>query len=185
MTLCHAGTLFPQYDPGPLLAALAALFEALPEARAEIRLRLYGSHSEREAIRRFGLGDVVEEHRWLARDELVRELAASDVLVLCMSGPRGADFWVPAKTYMYLRAGKPVLALVPAGEARQILQKAGVGVVCDANDVREITDCLAQLHKSWKAGALVVQPDREFIQTFEGRRLTGALAAILDGVAGA
>ncbi len=184
MTICHAGTLFPHYDPGPLFSALASLVDAIPETRRTIRVKLFGSQSEHRAVERYRLRGIIEEYAWCPRSSLLRELAASDVLLLCMSGSKATDFWVPAKTYTYLKLGKPVLALVPEGEARQILQAAEVGIICEPNDVSGIKKALLQLYGNWKCGMCFVSPNWEFIQRFEGQNLAARLSRALDGIGG-
>jgi glycosyltransferase involved in cell wall biosynthesis len=182
MLLCHAGTLFPTYDPRPLFAGLALAIRRLPRMRDEVCVKLFGNRSERSEIARWGLVGVVEEYPWQPRRVILQELAASDVTVLCMSGSRGTDFWVPAKTYTYLRIGKPVLALVPRGEAREILERAGIGRTCDANDAAQIADALQELFEDWKAGRLQVTPVEEVTEQYEAGTLTARLARILDAV---
>jgi len=182
MTICHAGSLFPHYDPTPYFSVLAALIAAVPESRQRIRVRLFGSQSEQQAIQRYALDEIVEEHPWCPRPVLLRELGAGDVLLLCMSGSKATDFWVPAKTYTYLRPGKPVLALVPRGEAREILERAGFGRTCDANDADQIAGALHRLFEDWKAGRLQVSPVEEVTQQYEAGTLTAHLARILDAM---
>ena len=182
MVLCHAGTLFPTYDPGPLFAGLALAIRRLPRMRDEVCVKLFGNRSERSVIARWGLVGVVEEYPWQPRRVILQELAASDATVLCMSGSRGTDFWVPAKTYTYLRLGKPVLALVPRGEAREILERAGIGRMCDPNDVEQIAAALLRLSEDWRAGRLQVSPVEEATQQYEAGTLTAHLARILDAM---
>jgi len=180
MVLCHAGTLFPTYDPNPLFSALASVLRASPPTRDQLRVRMLGNRSEREAIARWNLTGVVDECPWKPRDVVLEELAACDATILCMSGPRARDFWVPAKTYMYLRLGKPILALVPCGEARAIVERAGVGRICDPNNVIEIADTIHQMFQEWESGRLTASPDWDHIRQFEGTALTSQLSTVLE-----
>ena len=83
---------------------------------------------------------------------------------------------VPQKVYECLGTGKPVLALLPDGDARDILAQAGTALLCSPRDVGAIkASLLALVEHKWRA-----QADECFIASFQRRQLTARLAGIMD-----
>lgn len=83
-------------------------------------------------------------------DRLPETLATADVLVLLL-GADASRYSLPSKFYTYACAGRPVLAVVPAGsEIARLVDEAGCGLVVDVGDD-------AQLRRA--AEALAGDPD--------------------------
>jgi glycosyltransferase involved in cell wall biosynthesis len=184
MTIVHAGTIWPQYDGRPFLEGVAAAV-VHDGIRHSLRVRLIGSTSESSTIARLGLEDTVFEEPRRSRETLMHELHRADVLLLCMSGVgRSARFWVPAKTYTYMATGRPILALVGPGQARDLLSEAGFSLLCAPDDPQEICDCLVQIHGLWRSGSLIAHPNWGVIDRYRGTALAAQLAEVLEQVAG-
>ena len=77
------------------------------------------------------LAAVVSFHGFVPRRVALHALANADAgLVLLGSGP-GMGVFVSGKLYDYIGHSKQVLAMVPAGDARDLLAKLGWGVIAD------------------------------------------------------
>ena len=62
----------------------------------------------------------------------------ADALLLLQGG--SCNHQIPAKTYEYLRAGKPILALTPdAGDTAELLRRSGGATLVDLDDERAIS----------------------------------------------
>jgi hypothetical protein len=80
-----------------------------------------------------------------------------------------------------MASGKPIWGLVPQGDCRNLLLRAGVGVVSEPDDVEGIAQRIAGFIKEKRDGrALQMQPNREYIDSFERSVLTARLAEVLD-----
>ena len=77
---------------------------------------------------------------------------------------------------------KPILALVPPGDARDFVVHSRLGVVCEPTDIEQIAQTLLKLIEKHRAHRLDVNPDRQFIEKFERRKLTAKLAEVFDFV---
>jgi glycosyltransferase involved in cell wall biosynthesis len=87
---------------------------------------------------------------------------------------------VPGKTYEYLASGRPILAAVPEGDARDLVAASGRGLVCDPDDVDGIALIIReQLDAPPRATEVALDA-----QDFEYRRLARNVAAVLDQVTG-
>jgi len=109
---------------------------------------------------------------------------SADALFLPMHRlPRGGrSTIVPGKLYEYLASGRPVLAAVPEGDARDLVEDADWTVLCEPDDVDGIARGLlplpAQMHERRGRRA-----DREaLLAEFARPRLAAELAETFDRV---
>lgn len=184
--LVHSGTLYPgpDRDPTSLLTAVAALRTrgALP-AGLRITLRATGFDAVyRPTLDRLGLADVVELAPALGHREALREVLDADGLLLFQGHTSNPA--IPAKAYEYLRAGRPILALVAQdGETAGLLQRCGVGNFAPIDDPRRIEPVLEQFLASLATGTLRVLDQDESSRLSRRHRVAEA-AALLDRLVG-
>ena len=168
------------HSPKFLLDALKELFAEQPERAGKIRLVHAGpdSKAHQAYAKELGLPPIIEAKGYVAHSEAVRLMEQGDALFLSLAdSPAGEpNDCVPQKVYEYMGARKPVLALVPEGDAADILRRAGTGVLCPPRDVPAIKQAVIALLEH----TVPVRPDEAFIRGFERRRLTGRLAAVFD-----
>jgi glycosyltransferase involved in cell wall biosynthesis len=91
---------------------------------------------------------------------------------------------VPGKTYEYLASGRPILAAVPDGDARDLLGQAPTARLCRPADTAEMADVIRDLAARRATGRMPThEPDA--VAPFERRLLTERLVETFDSVAGA
>ena len=130
---------------------------------------------------RLGPADpFVVDHGYLPHGEAVALMRSADLLYLAMHGlpPGVRTATVPGKTYEYLAAGRPILAALPDGDARDLLAGLPNVRLCEPGDV----DCLARGVAAARAGELAGAPPAELVERFERRELTRRLAEVFDRV---
>ena len=119
-----------------LLEAIAGMAAA---ERDSVELHLAGSLSraDEDAIRRSPAAERVRTHGYLGHAASVELVRGADLLFCPMHDlPQGGSaLIVPGKTYEYIAAGRPILAAMPAGDARELVRATGSGRVCDPTDV--------------------------------------------------
>ncbi len=112
-------------SPVYLLQALDRLAAEQPSLAGTLELHLAGalSESDRELAARSSVRVVV--HGYVSHADAVALLRSADLLFLPMHTPppgvRSAS--MPGKTYEYLASGRPILAAVPEGDARDLLRR--------------------------------------------------------------
>jgi len=94
------------------------------------------------------------------------------------SGVRSTIF--PGKAYEYLASGRPILAAVPAGDAREVIERAEWTVVCDPDDVGAMADGLVTLADQRDQRRQENANRTELLRPFERPRLASQLAGVLD-----
>ena len=80
---------------------------------------------------------------------------------------------VPGKTYEYLAAGRPILAAVPDGDARDFLSQCGTALLCRPDDVEGMVQQLDRAYNTWKNGRPIGPAKKETfdVEIAAGRRV--------------
>jgi glycosyltransferase involved in cell wall biosynthesis len=189
LLIVHTGGISQDFrDPRPM-------FEALREAAAaglvdlsRIRIRFLGggpfgeSSAMQQAIERAGLLFRVEFGPRVSYETSLAELSRAGILLLLQASLDTVDL-VPAKLFEYLRAGRPVMALVPEGATAEILRDTGGGWVVDPRDASGLRQTIVAAYQRWAnhhLGSLTA--DRAALAKFSRERLAEALAAQFDAL---
>jgi len=186
LTLVHSGTLYPgpDRDPGAFLAALCELRQrgVLP-AGLRVVLRATGFDATyRPLISQLGLDDVVELAPAISYRAALREILDADGLLLFQGHTSNPA--VPGKVYEYLRARRPILALVDAGgETAALLRGAGVGTLLPIDDAPRIATGLESFFRDLVAGTGAVLPPGG-ADTYSRIRRVAEFATLFTQIAG-
>lgn len=169
-----------------LVEAINRLAADRPELTARLELHLAGVLSDADRRVAEGCAARVVMPGYVDHDRSVALLRSADLLFLPMHEPAGGRpaSIVPGKTYEYLASGRPILAAVPPGDARDLLQAAGNAIICAPSDVAGLR---AALERALTAAATtgtgwMPSPDPAVLAPYERRHLAGRLARVLDGV---
>ncbi|MCH8912784.1 MAG: glycosyltransferase, partial [Planctomycetes bacterium] len=130
------------------------------------------------------LQHLVELVDYLPHQESVEQLRTADVLLLPLHGlpPGQRSRIVPGKTYEYLAARRPILACLPEGDARELIERSGNGWCADPCDEAAIADALASLYEEWERGDLDRLQIPSWLRNYERRQLTARLAEAFDEI---
>jgi len=171
--------------------SLSALVEALqgalrfqPEMRSSFRFELAGAGPGFEEVARlsvkYGLEELIHIRGLIPRNEGDRLVAAAAVVVV---QENTSPLQVPGKVFESIKAGKPVLGLMPENcEAAEILRQSGLGFIHHTRDVEGIRSMLIRLWQAWQRGEQIVSPNWAYIEQFSTERLPEKLANVLSGI---
>ncbi|MCP5373545.1 MAG: glycosyltransferase [Hyphomicrobiales bacterium] len=178
MQIVHAGAFASsRRDPAPFLRALAR-FNA---GGVRARLTVLGDGAVPP-----DMADQVTCTGPLDHGAALRAMAAADVLLVYQQ-PSGSQVTaVAGKTFEYLRTGRAILAVAPAGDNIDLVRRHATRHACVTNYGEDaMVAALESLHAGWRSGA---PPPRrtaaEFEACYERRRITQRLAGLFDAVAG-
>ncbi len=180
-TLLHAGRLSGERTLQPFLNGLGQFLARNPSRRTQVQCLLIGPHDDAQArlVRRTGWGDVVRFGGQSAHAETLAMEAGADALLVIQSGAPEFRELVPGKLYEYMGAERPVIAIVPEGQAADLVRRLGMGWVAAPDAPERIADALdAAWAGSFKPRHTVA--DRE---PFTRRTLAGQLARVLAEIA--
>ncbi len=168
-----------------LLQALEQLVRADPQLATTVEVVLAGVMSPRDHEVAERSPVPVHFPGYLSHRETVGLLRSADLLFLPMQDlpVRTLAGLVPGKTYEYLASQRPILAAVPDGDARDLLEEAGSARLCRPTDTDAMRDLIAVEIERWRAGEPVTTPKKDVLARYERRELTRQLADVLGAVA--
>ncbi len=173
-----------------LLQAIERWLALEPGIAARARLVLAGviSREDRALVERSTARALVEMPGYQPHADSVAWVRAADLLFLPMhalaDGARARI--VPGKTYEYLAAGRPILAAVPEGDARDLLARSGRAHLCAPTDSAAMLEILRARYDEFRRdGHRRLQPLDPLMAGFERQELTRQLARVLREAAAA
>lgn len=160
------GTVYP----GMLDTYVSAIKHIREEGKKRPpRLRIVGTLGEevrRDLISANGLDyEIVFEGRVSFDDGYDLMNRANALLLLLPHGP-GFDTWVPSKLYTYLSTSMPICALIPRGDASDILENTGGGLVIDSTDPVEAARRIREFLDGVASGELKAVRNRERLRDY-------------------
>jgi glycosyltransferase involved in cell wall biosynthesis len=166
-----------------LVEATERLLARRPELRGAIEVEIAGSGTPADTRELESFGGV--NHGYLSHVDSVRLVRSADALFLGMQGladGKRANS-VPGKAYEYIASGRPIIAAVPPGDARDLLSSLENVIVCPPTDVAAIEAAIERLvdHKRQHGP----EPTRtEIPPGLDRAALTRSLVQVLDAVVG-
>lgn len=189
--ILHAGSVNGAFrNPLPLLRAARACANRGEIDLARLRCRFLGageyasSRAMAEALDALNVRHAVEFLPRVPYSESLAALAVADLLLLLQASPDTTGL-VPAKLYEYLRAQKPVLALVHPGATDEVLSLTGGGWSVSPEDQPALERALAAAFALWTRGELAAtRADLAVLRRFDRRALAQELCGVFERVAG-
>jgi glycosyltransferase involved in cell wall biosynthesis len=168
-----------------LTEALDQLFAEKPELAELVELHLAGvlSDSDRAVA---GHQPAVKLRGYLPHAETIGLIRSADLLFLPMQDlkPGTRASITPGKTYEYLASGLPILACVPDGDARELLEAVGTAILCRPPDMDSMKRIVREQVERFQRGESAPQSDESVLAQYERRALTRDLSAVFDQVLG-
>ena len=108
----------------------------------------------------------------------------SNLLVLTLYGIKNCAYhWcVPSKIYSYLGTGNPILALLPPGEALDLVNKSGLGFPSAPDNVTETSIVLLDRYNSYAGGSAEIEPNWDFIHQFAAEKQQAKLVNVINSI---
>jgi glycosyltransferase involved in cell wall biosynthesis len=181
LVLTHAGSLYRQRDPRPLVRALASAIRKGRIPADAIELNFIGTVAPQ-----FGLADTIRELQLessvrmtppVPHQQCMQCLLESDVLIVIQPGTR---LQVPVKLYEYMPFRKPILALAPSGALTAIAEGSGLGVVVEPEDEAGIEEALCEFYDNRDHLGERFRADVDYIGRFDGEAVSRQLQRILE-----
>lgn len=183
--ITHTGEFYAHIrNPDNFLKAVGELIREGRIKKEDVMINFVGSgdYSQTEqyrcTVQANGLQGIIQDVNHVPHQECIRFLFSSSVLLL-FAFSNGA-LQVPAKTYEYLRVGRPILALAEEGAASQLLKKIDSAIVADPNSIEAIKEAIYQFYIEYKDGTVRRSADEGIKEKFNRKSLTQSLAQTFD-----
>ena len=182
-TVVHAGTLYYRRSPRALLTALTNLIERGRIPKADIQAVFAGEiadgHDIADLTASSPLSGLIRITGSLSHPDALSWIRRADLLCLFAQGQAEQ---IPAKSFEYLAAGPPILAITGEGATTDLITKAGGAAVPD--EPWAIEEAVHQHYLHYRAGfrpATLATPwAREEMRHLDRQHLTGQLATLLE-----
>jgi glycosyltransferase involved in cell wall biosynthesis len=167
-----------------LLEAVETVLERDHSLRGLLEVHLAGvfTGADRDVASRY---PFVRLHEFMPHRETVAMLRSADLLFLPMQelrhGVRASI--VPHKTYEYVAAGRPILAAVPEGDARDLLEDSGVAQIRRPSDVDGMVESLVAALERWRSGSPRPLAPPEIVNRCSADRLTRDFTSVYGRLA--
>jgi glycosyltransferase involved in cell wall biosynthesis len=183
-TILYTGTL-SDYRYETFLDALRILKKRDPAQARRVQVQFVGEGIEdvaRLAIE-LNIADIVSTSAPMPSAEIYqRQRHAHALLMLERRPTRGYELLAGAKLFGYLKVGRPILGVVPEGEAARVLRDVGVSTIADPDSPEKICAVVETMLNLWSAGKLSsLVPDRSACAHYSGKAQTSALVRALEG----
>ncbi len=181
--ITYAGSLYHRRSPAPLFQALRSLIDAGEVLRERLQVDLIGRCDPTHAAALtdlaagWGLAGCVTITGPCDRADTLRRVVQADLLLLLAEE---LTYQIPGKTYEYLRAGRPILALTSEGAVADLLRRTGGAWVVDPGDASGAAAAVREAYRHWRDGRGGPRPDPEVVLAFDRRVLAGRFAELFD-----
>jgi glycosyltransferase involved in cell wall biosynthesis len=179
--LTHIGSLNKDRNPQRLWEVLAEICSENKEFNDDLRLRFIGKCdvSLNQCLEKQGLLACTSQIDYMPHDEVLRESANSQVLLLLLNNTPNVMGIVPGKIFEYLATRRPIFCIGPTdGDSARIIREAQAGSVCGFEDKISMKSTVLELYSRYKKG--ILQNQEGEIDAFSRKGLTGKISAILN-----
>ncbi|MBK6877228.1 MAG: glycosyltransferase [Ignavibacteria bacterium] len=179
MRFTYAGSFYTR-NPKFYLEGISKFFIKYPELKREVEFCFIGVVSKdfMALIKNLDIEDGVHITGYLDHIDCIRFLLASDVLFLMISRGENDDAAMPGKIGEYIGSRKNIIACVPEGVTKKMLEKYDA-VTFTEEDPVELMDTFYKYYQLYKSGRLPIA-NEEMIQQFDRKELTYDLAKELN-----
>lgn len=142
--IMYGGTISEAQKLEPLIFAA----EKLAKIDASIHFQIIGSGMKKEELQKIVLNRNIKNVKFSdlqTEEEYIKSMSEASMFVVSLR-EESKGMSVPSKTYSYLSAGKPVLAIVPYGsEIFMEIQEDGYGIFCPPDDHEKIAQAILKV----------------------------------------
>ena len=187
MVITYTGSFMGKQTPEHFLEAINLLIEKKAINASDLLIRFIGYFDKQihEILRRFTTQIPIKIHDFQPYEKSLWYQVNSDLLLLIVSieGREGGSQTMTGKFFEYIGAKRPIIALVPDGPLKEIIEKGCFGVAAQPKNINEIASKFKNLYDEWKINsALSCTPDMKLRDSFTRERLTGKLVSIIDNL---
>lgn len=179
-TIAYLGTMVGPWMENALPEGIRYALTHSESFRKHVRFRFVGELGAAYRARLAGLDGNVEISSYVPHTTAIDIMRRSHLLVLTLSDTQLAGMTYTNKFFEYLAAQRPILAIVPPGLIRNIIEKERLGWVASPNDAQAIGKTLLTIFDSMYTHSETYGASEALLNRFNRRELTRQLATILD-----
>ena len=183
----YTGRLFKNRRGYAFAEALGRIKQSDPELVAPVKVRILGGVAPEIATRyqdilqRYGISEHFDFPGDVSYHEAMNAQVNCDWLLLIVDTGETSDGVIPGKLFEYVASQRPMFALCDPGATQQIITRAKLGLVVDAEDVDA---CERKLREALLAEVpQILERDENYLAQFDRRNISRRLADLLERTA--
>ncbi|MDM1397865.1 glycosyltransferase family 4 protein [Myroides odoratimimus] len=179
-TLAHIGSFLSDRNPRVLWKAISELRKENKAFKEVFQLKLVGKVSNQilDTIKEFKLEDCVVNHGYVDNVEALRQMRASQVLLLVEIDSEDTKAIIPGKLFEYMASERPILGIGPEdSDFFDIIKETNTGKVVLYSEKDRVRDILLEYFEQYQQNQLKVFAMG--LQYFSRKRLTEKLAKLI------
>ncbi|APG26453.1 hypothetical protein A7E78_00365 [Syntrophotalea acetylenivorans] len=183
VSIVYVGTVWKATTLKPFIDSINDFVKDNEKLAKKIRVKIFGRvvDSEKDYLISSQARFDIQLLGYQPHKDILKELVAADTLLLTLTDLPGAERIIPGKLFEYLASGSRILADVPSGETKNILEKCPKGRVLWLTRDRESTSRLFKKLIGCPKLSFAQAPE---IEVYSRRFLTKRLVDVFDSVLG-
>ena len=183
MRIIYAGAISRIQRPEILLKAYAHLVKTRPELLERVEVEIYGPKGPYFSmhVQKY-LGSGCTYGGFIPHSEIIDKIAAADIGFLAL-GDATYAYATPTKLFEYIELGVPMVAVLPLGAARDLIEKYQIGLVADLGDVEGLAECIGTMSVSEELRERCRANMDRIREQFRPERQVGLWRELLRGLA--
>ncbi|WBW99446.1 glycosyltransferase family 4 protein [Oceanirhabdus sp. W0125-5] len=182
--IIYNGTLYGRMSPENILLAISNLIEKKKIDRDKIRIEFCGNignaHKGKVDFFKDKYPQLISIKNYLPHKESLKNLMTGSAVLLIIDGGKGSRGIYTGKIFEYIRSGKPIIAIVPDGVARDLIIKTKTGYCAYPNDIDEIEKNIYNLYTKFYKGEKLADSNLNEIKKYSRKNLSKQLSNIIE-----
>jgi glycosyltransferase involved in cell wall biosynthesis len=175
MIITYSGSFYTR-NPKFYIEAINKFFIKYPELKSVVEFYFIGlmSKDNLALIKSYDIESSIKILGYINHPECIKYLLASDVLFLMISRGENDDAAMPGKIGEYMGSRKNIIACIPEGVTKKILEKYNAIKFVDENP-EEVMNAFYEYYKLFKNNSMPAA-NEELVQQYDRKDLTYELA---------
>lgn len=181
--IIFSGRYYRHHYPLYFLKGLDWITKKYPDIRNEIKVIFMGGFGKENEhiVKKMGLEDIITIVEYLPYRENLKILSNADAFLITLIPPSDFNgYRIPSKVAEYLYLKKPILAIIPEGELKELIEKLKAGIVVEPADMEGIGNAIYEMYKKYKNHSLNIGLGEEIIKRFDYKILSKRMADVLS-----
>lgn len=193
-TIIYAGSFYANRSPQFFLKGFGNWYRDQPhEIQKEVQVIFYGGVSKEllGVIQQEGLETVVLTPGLVPKEKLIPKLKGADLLLLIIGFDPESRGTVTSKIFEYMACRRPILALIPEGDAADILKHHDQTYMVTSEDIGLLQEYLSKSYRAYttnKKYKMIPKEDAEIqdltSDMYDARYQTKRLAQCFNSIIG-
>ncbi len=180
MRITYSGSFYTR-NPKFYFNAIRNFFDKYPETRGKVEFLFLGIFTKElmSLAKHLNIQESLNLPGYVNHAECVKYLLSSDVLFLLVSRGENEDAAMPGKVGEYIGSRKNIIACVPEGVTKKLLEKYNAIKFIPDETPELISNAIYEYYKLWLKNEMP-SANEEMIRLYNRKNITGELAKELN-----